>query len=242
MRFKPFPVTILLLAILASCSRSGVDRVPAFSDYPPGTQRKEAFIQYIAPLINEVNRAISIERKRVLKLEKKSNLTLAQRAWLRKLAKKYRIRKFTPDNPDWRSLIKRVDTIPPSMVLAQSANESAWGTSRFAREGNNYFGQWCFSRGCGIIPENRDNNKNHEVALFDNPTDSVRSYITNINTHRAYRELRAIRERLRSENKAVTGIALAAGLSRYSQRGLKYVHEVRDMIRVNNLEAFDQTG
>ena len=40
-----------------------------------------------------------------------------------------------------RELLRRVDVIPPSLVLAQGAIESGWGTSRFARQGNNLYGQ-----------------------------------------------------------------------------------------------------
>ena len=38
----------------------------------------------------------------------------------------------------------------------QAANESAWGTSRFARIGLNFFGQWCYSKGCGMVPKRRN--------------------------------------------------------------------------------------
>ncbi|MDZ7825939.1 MAG: glucosaminidase domain-containing protein [Gammaproteobacteria bacterium] len=45
--------------------------------------------------------------------------------------------------------LRRADEIPPSLVLAQAAAESAWGTSRFARMANNLFGQPRFTEGCG---------------------------------------------------------------------------------------------
>ncbi|NIW24503.1 MAG: glucosaminidase, partial [Gammaproteobacteria bacterium] len=35
--------------------------------------------------------------------------------------------------------------IPVSLVMAQAAEESGWGTSRFAAEGNALFGQWAWS-------------------------------------------------------------------------------------------------
>ena len=44
-------------------------------------------------------------------------------------------------------LMLRVDVLPVSLALAQAANESAWGTSRFALQGNNIFGQWCYEPG-----------------------------------------------------------------------------------------------
>ena len=43
-------------------------------------------------------------------------------------------------------LMRRVDIIPIELVLMQAANESAWGTSRFAQKGYNFFGLWCFKK------------------------------------------------------------------------------------------------
>ena len=143
------------------------------------------------------------------------------------------------DDDSWQALLKRVDVIPPSLVLAQAANESAWGTSRFAKSGFNYFGQWCFKKGCGIVPGKRDAGKEHEVAAFSSPRKSVGSYIRNLNSHPAYQSLRSIRIQLRSENKAITGIALAGGLSEYSARGSEYVEELRSIIRYNKLAKYD---
>jgi Bax protein len=123
--------------------------------------------------------------------------------------------------------------------MAQSANESAWGTSRFARKGNNFFGQWCFRKGCGLVPKQRDANKTHEVAAFDSPEESVKMYIRNLNSNSAYKSLRDLRAKLRRANKPVTGHALAAGLKHYSERGLEYVKELREMISFNKLARYD---
>jgi Bax protein len=135
--------------------------------------------------------------------------------------------------------MNRVDVVPPSLAIAQSANESAWGTSRFARKGYNFFGQWCYRKGCGLVPKKRDANKTHEVAAFDSPQESVKMYIRNLNSNRAYKSLRDLRAKLRRSNKPVTGHELAAGLKRYSERGLEYVRELREMISYNKLAVYD---
>jgi Bax protein len=137
-------------------------------------------------------------------------------------------------------LLRRADIVPASLAIAQAANESAWGTSRFAKLGNNFFGQWCFSKGCGIVPKSRDTNKNHEVADFRSPADSVESYMLNLNTHDAYKPLRKIRQSLREEDKAVTGVALSYGLGKYSERGDEYGKEIREMISFNKLAVLDK--
>ena len=141
---------------------------------------------------------------------------------------------------EWETLLRRVDVVPPSLALAQAANESAWGTSRFARDGNNYFGQWCFEQGCGLVPKRRDEGRAHEVATFSSPVESVERYMANLNTHDAYRPLRERREQLRESEAPITGIQLAAGLEKYSERGEEYIAELRSMIRFNNLGAYDK--
>jgi Bax protein len=62
---------------------------------------------------------------------------------LEKLREKYHVtkEKYPEDEKAIAILFLRVDTIPPAMVIAQAAIESGWGTSRFAEEGHNLFGQ-----------------------------------------------------------------------------------------------------
>ena len=63
-------------------------------------------------------------------------------------------------------LKRRVDIVPPSLALAQAAEESGWGTSRFAIKGNSLFGQWDFS-GKGIKPkEQRAELGNYGIAII----------------------------------------------------------------------------
>ncbi|MDX8381543.1 MAG: glucosaminidase domain-containing protein, partial [Ghiorsea sp.] len=133
----------------------------------------------------------------------------------------------------WAALLKRVDTVPLELVLSQAANESAWGTSRFARKANNLFGQWCFTKGCGLVPSRRNAGSTHEVAAFKSPQLSVRSYLRNLNTGRVYKDLRTIRAQKRAQGKTATAFELAEGLNKYSERGQAYVKEIRSMIKYN---------
>ncbi|MGB5324166.1 MAG: glucosaminidase domain-containing protein [Pseudomonadales bacterium] len=135
-------------------------------------------------------------------------------------------------------LLVRVDVVPASLVLAQAANESAWGASRFAREGNNFFGIWCFKAGCGLKPQRREAGTKHEVKVFKTVKDGITYYIHTINTGSAYLELRKLRAVYRQQHKKPTGFELAGGLTMYSQRGDAYVKEIRRMIRQNQLAAY----
>jgi Bax protein len=136
-------------------------------------------------------------------------------------------------------LLWRVDVIPPSLVLAQAASESAWGTSRFAQDGNNFFGQWCFKRGCGFVPASRRPTANHEVKSFASIEDAVHAYFMNLNTYPSYQYLRVIRQQLRNKEQPIDGISLSEGLGSYSERGDAYIKELRTMIYKNDLLTRD---
>ena len=149
-----------------------------------------------------------------------------------RVAKAYTVN-WEQGKENWDKLLERVDAIALELSLAQSADESAWGQSRFARQGNNFFGQWCYTKGCGIVPAQRTRGSNYEVASFDSVNHSVRSYIKNINTGRVYAKLRNIRRDNRAAGKQPDALAQATGLIKYSQRREKYVKEIRLMIRGN---------
>lgn len=230
----------LAIIVIVLLEGSLLDPTPDFADFPAGEDRKQAFIGYFAPLIREVNSHIEKERQSVLAMRTEAdNLSAAQKRTLSRLAEHYGLRDFDPQDPDWNALLARIDTIPVSLALAQGANESAWGTSRFARDGHNFFGQWCYTPGCGLVPKNRPAGQTHEVASFSDAEASVASYIANLNRNPAYRELRVLREQLEQNQNPITGLTLADGLVSYSERGQAYVSDIKAMIRTNNLQRFD---
>ena len=152
------------------------------------------------------------------------------------LANTYNIKHWNINQPhDWNMLLNRIDIVPTSMLLAQAANESAWGTSRFAQQGNNLFGQWCFSPGCGIVPKQRAAGRIYEVQKFPSVLASVQAYILNLNTNTHYQAFRQARAQLRTQGKPISGYALADGLRHYSQRGKAYVSDIRYIIVANQL-------
>ena len=216
--------------------------LPAFSDYRAGEERKQAFFDYFLPLVQQENREVLESREALQQwYADRKDLGWWSARQVRSLAQDYDMESFALDEEqDWQTLLRRVDVVPPSLALAQAAKESGWGTSRFAREGNNFFGQWCFVEGCGLVPKQRGDSQSHEVAVFDSPRESVARYLHNLNTHQAYRELRRTRAQLRKASQGLNGLRLAGGLSRYSTRGQDYVDEIRAMIRHNDLTRFDQ--
>tara|TARA_B110000967_G_scaffold108795_1_gene111490 strand:- start:637 stop:1371 length:735 start_codon:yes stop_codon:yes gene_type:complete len=220
-----------------------VDRnpLPDFSHYTQVKEKKSAFFDYILPLVKHSNQLVIEDRKQLeLLAAEVGELSFFQRRTLIELAEDYYVdRENRSDLQVIEQLRLRVDPVPPSLALAQAAIESAWGTSRFAVQGNNLFGQWCYKKGCGLVPLRRNSGTQHEVAKFDTVSESVGSYIRNINTHRAYQDLRVSRAQLRTELGSASGHQLAENLLEYSELREKYVHEVQAVIRINKLARYD---
>lgn len=197
--------------------------------------KKKRFFDFMRPIVLDENNKVLALRKQLIDARKNNN----QLSFVAKAASDYSV-DWVAGKEDWDKLLERVDAVALEVVLAQSANESAWGQSRFATDGSNFFGQWCYRKGCGLVPKRRDKGTKHEVAKFSSVNKSVRSYIKNINTGRVYAPLRQIRKKNRAEGKKPDAIAQAGGLIKYSQRREAYVKEIRAMIRYNRKLMLDE--
>jgi Bax protein len=218
--------------------------LPDFADYETTAERKAAFIAYLLPHLRAANDDILADRDRLLRLRTElageGAAGFLDERWLRDLAEDYAL--DAPDEPDPAfvdHLLRRVDIIAPSLGLAQAANESAWGTSRFARHGNNLFGTHAHD-GSGLVPHRRAAGRRFAVATYDSVAESVADYVHNLNTDPRYRHLRAIRADLRREHRAVSGYLLANGLDAYSKRGSEYVDIIQSIISSNHLGKYDK--
>lgn len=214
------------------------DGRPDFADISDVWSRKVRFFGYLLPLVDRENDRLVDLRRRLgyirdhLRWQRPLDAEDVQ--WLVTVAHEFRLRRVDPLSEDfWSTLLRRVDVLPPDLVLVQAANESAWGTSRFAREGNNFFGQWCFRPGCGMVPAARPAGATYEVASFETVAASVGSYMRNLNAGRSYRDLRRIRAEARAVGREPAATDLAPGLSAYSERGEAYVEVIQAMLRHN---------
>jgi len=205
---------------------------------PEVALKKTVFFQTMLPLVLKENERILADRHRLHGLKVKKalgrKLPARDRLWLAVMAERYKVK---DENVD--ALLQRVDVIPPSLAMAQAAEESGWGTSRFAQAGNALFGQWTTTGDEGIVPNARDEGADHKVKTFETLSQSVAAYMRNLNTHRAYRAFRTARTKMRQAGAPLDGFALAGTLTRYSERGPKYVKSVRTIIDSNGLSALD---
>lgn len=223
-------------------SKSSTNDKPDFSAFTDVKQKKSAFFEYL-------HESVVLENQRVLQEREKLALIRTQleagkvatelNSFAKRLGHLYHLP--LPNNgvdDTWlTNMLSRVNVLPAPLVLSQGANESAWGTSRFAVQANNYFGQWCYQKGCGLVPLHRNSNASHEVAKFDSIQESVYRYFMNVNRNTAYKELRRLRHTLADNGENIqsstAAIMLANGLLEYSERGQDYVVDIQNMIRQN---------
>ena len=211
--------------------------LPDFSKYRDVKEKKRAFFAFLRPFVEQINTEIEAQRLLVKNLDLQTS-SQEHRDEFQRLLKAYKVevsQSINVDNigPLKQELLKRLDIIPVELVLMQAANESAWGTSRFALQANNLFGQWCFRKGCGIVPKGRPEGETYEVRKFNSPKQSIRGYFFNINAGYAYEELRTLRATLRAMNEEIDPYVIAEGLIPYSTRREAYVDEIQNMIRIN---------
>jgi len=196
-------------------------------------KRKNLFIQIVLPLILEENNRIRVDRRKLFSILNKNINSSVEKRWINKKFKQYGV-----VNKDLSTLKIRMDTVPVSLAIAQSAKETGWGTSRFALEGNALFGQWTWE-GEGIKPSGADTNSTHKVMKFKVLKASVRAYIRNLNTHRSYKSFRRERAEQRDNFEKFNSLELADHLDKYAETGKEYVKILKQIIKQNSLTDFD---
>ena len=230
-------------------SENRIKQVSAEKTLPPNqfdwkkgySKKKIDFIETLLPLITYQNQQIQIERNRLFlineKLKAEKTLKKDDILYLKSLAKKYYIKSNNKHKIDLvQELLKSVDIIPNSIVLAQAANESGWGSSRFAKEYNALFGQYTYDEKKGVIPYKREAGKKHLIKYFNSIDQSVESYFKNINTHHAYKKFRNLRNLMSKSNLDIK--TLTQALDVYAEDA-DYVDTIYSIIKSNNFIQFD---
>jgi Bax protein len=213
---------------------------PNFSAISLSDERKRAFVTWLLPMIAQENALIASQRKEAVALYalwQKHRLSLVQKEWLGSIATDYDVdferKGFTLSF--WQNLLHRLDVIPPSLVLTQAAIETGWGTSRLAKDANNFFGIMCFRKGCGIPLAGSVG----EFRRFNDDQASVSEYMRIINTKGAYRSARMERMLSRLLGDTPSGMTLAKTLLNYSELGKRYVNFLIQIMTDNQLDDYD---
>ncbi len=240
----PTPDQLSEVANNTISAQEKVKPLPDFSSIKDRNIRKQAFINTLLrearPILYTISKRRTVLLGLYLRYRNGDPLTSHEQQWVLWLAHHMKVNSFDSDHhKSWITLIKRTDTIPLSLLVAQGAIESAWGTSRFAREGNNYFGIWCSRPGCGMVPKRRPAGAVHEVERYSSLSAAINKYIHILNTRPAFQELRNLRHQQRGSLLSPSGTLLAKGLKQYAENGDQYLNTLEKVIRQNQLGLFD---
>jgi Bax protein len=231
---KQFPFVFFAL-LTFSIEGLAKERVSSYSpsvipEHMSVAEKKRRFFALMVPAVNKVHRELLIQYYRV-KHELQKPLEQQDRAKITRLMQLY-------DVQTDEQLLKALKPHPQSIVLAQAAMESAWGTSRFFREANNVFGVWSINPNEPRIAasQKRGGKKTIYLRKFNTIEDSVREYYRMIGRTKKRNEYRAFKdERYNSDDV----YEIVKFLNNYSERGEAYTKELSNMIRYNKLLRYD---
>tara|TARA_Y100000590_G_scaffold469551_1_gene658214 strand:- start:242 stop:1270 length:1029 start_codon:yes stop_codon:yes gene_type:complete len=241
---KPINPAIINQGIEIKLANYDIENLFENNNFKNLSNSKQNFIRTLLPLISYENQKILLEREKLNiireSLLNQKTLTNEDLSYLNRIAKKYKIKIKNRHKIDLiEQLLISVDIIPNSIVLAQAANESGWGTSRFAKDYNALFGEYTYDFSKGVIPLQREQGKTHFVKSFSSYNNSVQSYFKNINTHYAYEKFRLIRKLMRSKNNFSKINLLVDSLETYAEDD-KYVETISSIINSNKFKEFDE--
>ena len=201
---------------------------------------KDYFFEYIYKLSEIENKKVLEERSFIKNILNSNilHINTNSKSFIRllEIKKKYRIKKLY----DLKSYMKKIDTIPPALILAQAAIESGWGKSRFVKIANNIFGHWTYNPRIGIVPEQRDEDAKHLIRVFKSLQHSISAYMLNLNRNSAYKQFQEKRYKIKLNNKKVTGLELSQTMINYSGIGKEYLSILKMVIQNNKLEQYDK--
>ena len=187
------------------------------------SEKKERFKEILVPITIEIYNELEEQYQTIkLDIENDTNLELID-----KLKAEY-----NADSNE--TLLHALKPHPISIALAQAAAESAWLTSRFAKEANNIFGVWSFNvNEPRIAASGLRGDKTIYLKKYDTVKEAVRDYYKNLGKTWAYSEFR------KQRTLTTDPYILSDHLSSYSEKKEVYTELLKSMIKYNEFEQYD---
>jgi Bax protein len=125
--------------------------------------------------------------------------------------------------------IRKEQQIPTVLIIAQAIVESDYGTSRFAREGNNLFGIRIWSQN-GMLPLKQDPSIKWRVKTYKSKCNSVKDYINILNNNHHYLEFRNVRQRTKDPIKLAETLENYSTSQTYRTEIVRMINKIKDKI------------
>jgi len=215
----------LLLYVTAFASSQHLflrEQVSKIVPMKPHTNKKKArFFHLLVPAVQKVHKELMTQYKNIeLDINNAKNI------------QKIKALKITYHVKTNKELLLALKPHQKSIVLAQAALESSWGTSRFFVQANNIFGVRSINKKEPRIVAGR--NKNVWLKKFNNLEESVRDYYKFIAIGKAFKEFRKVRMETYDVKKIIKK------LDKYSEIGSEYPRRLNQVIQSNKLIRYDQ--
>ncbi|UII19514.1 glucosaminidase domain-containing protein [Fulvivirga ligni] len=196
-------------------------------------KKKQKFIAMLLPSVLQVKHNMAIDRQRVgdiiWKIEQEEDISATDSTFLKAYMNDFKAK-------DPKDLYNRLATHPTSLVLAQAAIESGWGSSRFFTEGNNIFGIWSYDADEDRMKALHDRGeKSIFVRSYSDINGSIEDYFNMLARSKAYSSFRKERAKIDDPLK------LSYFLKNYSELRYTYVSRLNMVIKKNNLTQYDTT-
>lgn len=215
------PVEDTLVKPLIYRSIQGMDTLPP-------EQLVKRFVDVILPAVLVVKRRIEQTRKRVARLKEKERWDAQDSVFFSELSDKYKA-------DDMDDLLRRMHTHPNSIVLAQAAMESGWGTSRFSKEANNLFGVWSFNPDEPRIRAlHSRGEKSIYLKKYEDLSLSIEDYFLVLARAGVYEGFRKSRMHQQDPYEMVNHLLY------YSELRWKYVRQIKFLMKKYDLTQYDQ--
>lgn len=189
--------------------------------------KKQKFFDMILPAVLISKERLEERRERLAEIEAMATPDTASGVWLQEQLKRYKAKNI-------KQLKVKLADHPTSIILAQAALETGWGTSRFFLEGNNIFGVWSFNpKEPRMRASQTRDGKPIYVKRYGSLIEAVDDYFVTIARGGPYREFR--KARLQTQDP----LELIKHLNYYSEIGDEYVSRLRSLINRNKMARFD---
>ena len=178
-----------------------VKNIPSdFTEIKSETERNRMFMKILIPLALKINEEVLEEREIVDALlydfEQNKDFDEADVYYIENLAKKYNVTTPFKDTRRYMKLlselIKKVDAVPPSLLVAAAAIYTNWGTSRIVLKANNLYKIKVWFDEDGLEPL-EDKQDGYKYKIYPSLETSIRDYVLKINSNINYESFRDAR-------------------------------------------------
>lgn len=205
--------------------------------------RPALFYEMMLPVILKANETLAAERERLMRLKREfddtGDLSAQSMEELREWIKRYDVKPSDDLDTLFNALIPRVDGVTPTLLLTMAAQDSGFGTSRYAREYNAVFHQRDWN-GNGAVPDEvQKEGPQYRIKVFNSLYDAVISQIHYLNTNGYFENYRIARAKYRRSNNPMRGYSIAHLLINFPYKPFKYPDIIKHLIAQYELTPLD---